>query len=106
MPWYRIGGLVMHLHLDKRQRKKWPPACPFFRFEERVIPDTIVTERVRVRCLVPANYLCDWLGCNVPICDDHRQQLVPGFDFCPHHNARRGLLSRLLPPPEDQRSSQ
>lgn len=95
MPWYRIGGAVMHLRIDKRAAKKWPPPCPFFR-------RTKAGELVR--CLAPADYLCDWLGCNRPICELHAQQLVPGYDFCPHHNAARGLLSRLLPSPSKEQS--
>jgi hypothetical protein len=88
--WYRIGGTMMHIRMDKRARKKWPPPCPFWR-------NTKAGDRVR--CMAPASYLCDWLGCNVPVCNDHRQQLVAGFDFCPTHNSARGLFSRLLPAP-------
>lgn len=100
MPWYRIGGAVVHIRLDKRQAKKWPPACPFFRYVYTQQPDGTVADRTLVRCLAPADYLCDWLGCNVPVCEQHRAQLVPGFDFCPTHNSVRGLFSRLLAAPE------
>lgn len=43
-----------------------------------------------------APYLCDWLGCDVPICEDHALHLGENVDVCPTHNAYRGLLSRLL----------
>lgn len=43
-----------------------------------------------------APYLCDWLGCDVPICEDHALHLGPDLDVCPTHNAYRGLFSRLL----------
>lgn len=90
MPYYRIGGIMAHIRLDKRQAKKWSPPCPFFLRKK---------SGELVRCMAPAGYLCDWLGCNSPICDQHAQQLVPGFDFCPTHNSQRGLFSRLLPAP-------
>lgn len=92
MPWYRIGGTVMHIRMDKRGRKKAAPACPFF---------LMTKAGERVRCMAPTGYLCDWLGCNSPICERHAEQLVPGFDFCPTHNSRRGLFSRLLPAPQE-----
>lgn len=97
MPWYRIGGSVMHIRLDKRAAKKWPPACLFF---------LRTKAGERVRCLTPAHYLCDWLGCNSPMCEQHAQQLVAGFDFCPTHNSRRGLFSRLLPAPSQPKEIQ
>lgn len=99
MPYYRVGGMMMHVRMDKRARKKAAPPCPFWAYARRSA-DGMVDTTVRVRCLAPATYLCDWLGCNSPICDKHAQQLVPGFDFCPTHNSVRGLFSRLLPPPE------
>jgi len=30
MPFYRFGTSMVHIRMDKRQRKKAPPACPFF----------------------------------------------------------------------------
>jgi hypothetical protein len=101
MPWYRIGGTLMHLRMDARQRKKAAPACPFFAYVYTQTADGVLADRKLVRCLAPANYLCDWLGCNRPICERHAQQLVPGFDFCPTHNSVRGLFSRLLPAPKE-----
>jgi hypothetical protein len=92
MPWYRMGGALVHLHMDKRARKKAPPACPFFR---------LTKDGRRVRCLEMAPYLCDWLGCNVPFCELHRLSLGPNLDVCPTHNSQRGLFSRLLPAPKD-----
>jgi hypothetical protein len=100
MPFYRMGKGWVHLHMSKRARAKAPPPCPFnvmlLRHDER----GNVVERKLARCGAITTHLCDWLGCNAPMCAQHAQELVPGFDFCPHHNARRGLLSRLLPPPE------
>lgn len=111
MPWYRIGGTVMHLRMDKRQRKKMAPPCPFYVWDKRIArPDApagnlfieggVPYEHVLARCLTPTTHLCDWLGCNAPMCERHAQQLVPGFDFCPTHNSQRGLFSRLLPAPQ------
>lgn len=92
MPWYRIGHGMVHIRMDKRQRKKAPPACPFF----------VSVKGERVRCMAMAPYLCDWPGCDVPICEDHRLALGPELDVCPTHNARRGLFSRLLPAPSTE----
>lgn len=91
MPWYRVGGLMMHMRVDKRALKKMSPPCPFFL-------KTKADERVR--CMQMAPYLCDWPGCDVPICGDHALHLGPELDVCPTHNHQRGLLSRLLPMPE------
>lgn len=96
---YRIKGMVMHIRMSKRAAKAMSPACPFFIYAYKQDENGRLVERALVRCLAPAHYLCDWIGCNAPICEKHAQQLVPGYDFCPHHNAARGLLSRLLPSP-------
>lgn len=98
MPFYRVGGIVAHIHMSARQRKKAAPPCPFWVWSYSGVDGR---RGERVRCMAPAGYLCDWLGCNSPICHAHAQQLVAGFDFCPHHNAQRGLLSRLLPAPTE-----
>lgn len=89
MPWYRIGQGMVHLKLSGKAKKNPPAACPFF----------VTIKGERVRCMAMAPYLCDWLGCDVPICEDHRLSLGPDLDVCPTHNARRGLFSRLLPAP-------
>lgn len=89
MPWYRMGHSIVHIRMDKRQRKKAPPACPFF----------VLVKGERQRCMAMAPYLCDFHGCNRPFCEDHRLSLGPDLDVCPDHNARRGLFSRLLPAP-------
>lgn len=99
MPWYRMGRSVVHLHMDKRQRKKAPPPCPFFVYVGQQEEGGIVVERVKVRCMCMAPYLCDWPGCNAPFCEDHRLNVGPDLDVCPTHNHKRGLFSRLLPPP-------
>ncbi len=100
MPFYRFGAGMVHIHMSKRQREKAPPACGFFRWAWEQEPDSIiVARRVKVRCMAMAPYLCDWPGCDVPICEQHRLALGPELDVCPTHNARRGLLSRLLPAP-------
>lgn len=89
MPFYRYNGLMVHLNLGGKARKNPPKACPFF----------ITIKGERVRCMAMAPYLCDFPGCDVPICEDHVLSLGPDLDVCPTHNARRGLLSRLLPAP-------
>lgn len=101
MPWYRIGGYMAHIRMDKRQQKKAPPACQFLRWEKRDNPDGVTCERVRVRCMCMAPYLCDWPGCDVPICSDHVLELGPELHVCPTHNHKRGLLSRLLTTTKD-----
>jgi hypothetical protein len=101
MPFYRINGMMVHLHMDKRQRKKAQPACQFFRWAyEQGADGRLTGRREKVRCLAMAPYLCDWPGCDVPICEDHALHLGPNLDVCPTHNARRGLFSRLLPAPQ------
>lgn len=90
MPFYRVGRSIVHIHMDKRARKKAAPPCPFF----------VMVKGQRVRCMAMAPYLCDWPGCDVPICEDHVLHLGPNLDVCPTHNARRGLFSRLLPAPQ------
>lgn len=87
MPYYRMGGLMVHLNLSGKARKNPPKACPFH----------LRTKAGQlVRCCQMAPYLCDWPGCDVPICEDHALHLGPDLDVCPHHNHQRGLLSRLL----------
>lgn len=90
MPWYRMGHGLVHIRLSGKARRNPPKACPFF----------VTVKGARVRCMAMAPYLCDWPGCDVPICEDHRLALGPDIDVCPTHNARRGLFSRLLPAPE------
>lgn len=103
MPWYRIGGGLAHINMGRGKRaKKAPPACPFFRWAWRDSADGITRERVFVRCMCITGFECDWPGCNVPFCGDHRLNLGPDLDVCPTHNAHRGLFSRLLPAPIQQ----
>lgn len=102
MPWRRVGGMMMHLRMDKRAAAKLPPPCPFWRWERHDCSDGITSERVKVRCMAMAPYLCDWPGCDVPFCGDHRLNLGPELDVCPTHNHVRGLFSRLLPAPASE----
>lgn len=96
MPWYRVGGTMMHINMGRGKRaKKAAPACPFFRWDRRD------GERIKVRCMCIAPFLCDWPGCDVPICGDHALELGENLHVCPHHNHQRGLLSRLLPAPKE-----
>jgi hypothetical protein len=102
MPWYRVAGSVMHIRVDRRQAKKWAkdsPPCPFFVMLNVRDEHGRIVEKRLARCMAFTTRLCDWLGCNRPMCEQHAAQLVPGFDFCPTHNSRRGLFSRLLPSP-------
>lgn len=89
MPFYRMGRSMVHIRMDARQRKKAPPPCPFF----------VSIKGERVRCMAMATLLCDWLGCNAPMCPDHALNVGPDLDLCPTHNSQRGLFSRLLPAP-------
>lgn len=96
MPWYRMGGSIVHINMGRGKRaKKAAPACPFFRWAR----DRETGQRRMVRCLCITSYLCDWPGCNAPFCEDHRLNLGSDLDVCPTHNHRRGLFSRLLPAP-------
>jgi hypothetical protein len=99
MPWYRMGHGMVHLKLSGKAKKNPPKACPFFRWVWRDVEGSIVRERVKVRCMAMAPFLCDWPGCDVPICPDHVLELGADVHVCPTHNARRGLFSRLLPAP-------
>lgn len=106
MPWYRMGGNMVHLNLGRR--KNAPPPCPFFRWETRKEPREamdgtvrVVSQRVRVRCMCITTVLCDWPGCDAPMCEQHALKLGPDLDVCPTHNHRKGLLSRLLPAPKE-----
>jgi hypothetical protein len=94
MPYYRVGGVVMHVRMGKRQAKEAAPACPFF-----VWGKDADGNRRRERCLQFTGYQCDWPGCNVHFCEAHRLNLAPELDVCPTHNHQRGLFSRLLPAP-------
>jgi hypothetical protein len=88
------GGMV-HINMGRGKRaKKAPPACRFHRWAK----DEDGTRR-RVYCLCITTRLCDWPGCDAPMCDEHALALADNLDVCPTHNHRRGLLSRLLPPP-------
>jgi hypothetical protein len=63
MPYYRVGGLMVHINLGGKARKNPPKACPFY----------LRTKAGElVRCLQMAPYLCDWPGCDVPICETTR----------------------------------
>jgi hypothetical protein len=95
MPYYRIGGMMAHIRMDRRQAKKAAPPCPFWLYA----PGEAGKRGERMRCMQMAHYLCDFPGCNAPFCEQHRLNLGPEIDVCPTHNARRGLFSRLLPAP-------
>jgi hypothetical protein len=91
MPWYRMGHAMVHIRMGNR-RAKPPPACGFF----------VTVKGERVRCMAMTCALCDWPGCDVPMCKDHALKLGPDLDVCPTHNHRKGLLSRLLPSPKEK----
>jgi hypothetical protein len=91
MPFYRMPGLgIVHIKLSGKARKNPVPACSFF----------VTVKGRRERCMQMTHYLCDWPGCDIPICGDHALELADDLHVCPTHNHQRGLLSRLLPAPQ------
>jgi len=91
MPYYRMGGSLVHLNLGASGRKRMAPPCPFF----------VAMNGRRERCLAFTSFECDWPGCNAPFCDRHRLNIGSNLDVCPTHNHLRGLFSRLLPAPKE-----
>lgn len=83
---------MAHINFGSGKRaKKAPPACGF----------DVMVKGQRVRCMAMTCVLCDWPGCDVPMCEQHALNIGPDLDVCPTHNHRRGLLSRLLPAPKE-----
>lgn len=84
MPFYRVNGLMVHLNLGGKLRKKPPAPC--------CAP--IVLDGQRVRCMGVSGYLCDQdVGyghtCNAPLCEQHATQVGKDLHLCPAHAAER-----------------
>lgn len=79
MPWYRVDGVVMHLHYGTKGNKNAPPQC----LEKIESGET---------CLGISLYQCDWkMGggktCDRHICEHHAQQVAEDKHLCPAHQA-------------------
>jgi hypothetical protein len=85
MPFYRIGGSMVHLKLSGKAAKNPPAPC--------CAP--IELEGKRVRCMGISQYLCDWpvdggKTCDAPLCEEHATQIGPDRHLCPRHASERG----------------
>jgi hypothetical protein len=81
MPFYRIGGLSVHLNM---RGKKAPSPC--------VVP--IELDGKKVRCMGLSVYLCDHEGsdgktCDAPLCQVHATEIGRNKHLCPRHAAER-----------------
>lgn len=83
MPFYRIGGTMMHLKLSGK-RSKWPaPCCARLEGGDR--------------CMGISTLLCDWPTegggtCSAPLCPDHGVEVGKDLHLCPLHASRRDEL--------------
>ena len=87
MPFYRVGGTVMHLKLTGR-KDKHPKACPC-----ELGPGL-------GRCLAIATILCDYPvdghTCDMPICEDHATEVGLDRHHCPRHAKSEPPQSELF----------
>ncbi len=82
MPWFRVGGIMVHLKLSGKA-KGTKPCC---------VPVDIYGPRQA--CQQFGEYLCDWetgegTTCDKPLCAVHAEQIGPDRHLCPEHAAKR-----------------
>jgi hypothetical protein len=83
MPFYRIGGSMVHLKLAGKAAKNPPAPC----CARLVSANPIVPSR---RCMAISAYLCDHelsdgKTCDAPLCEEHAQEIGPDRHLCPLH---------------------
>lgn len=76
MPFYRMKDGTPY-HVKFSSRGKAPPPCGARRDDGTA-------------CGVISGFLCDWkvgprMTCDLPLCDDHAQQVAPDKHLCPAH---------------------
>lgn len=82
MPFYRVGGMLMHIKLGGKRRQ--PPAC--------CAPLDI--DGKQVKCLGFAEFLCDepvgdeGKTCDAPVCSEHATQVGRNAHRCPKHTPK------------------
>lgn len=84
MPFYRVGGLFMHVKFSGRARRNPPAQCVA----------TIWLEGRQAKCCDISAYLCDWKlpdgqTCDAPLCQPHANLVGPNRHYCPKHQAEQ-----------------
>jgi hypothetical protein len=88
MPWYRMHGALVHLHMGRAAAKKAPAPCC-----ARIASN--VGGKPEVRCMAISSFLCDWKledgrTCDAPLCPDHAHEMGPDKHLCGMHFALHG----------------
>jgi hypothetical protein len=82
MPWYRIGGAMVHMNFGRAGNKKAAaPCCAPLELGGKL-----------VRCMVISTFLCDHdtgegTTCDAPLCADHATEVGKDRHYCPRHLA-------------------
>lgn len=90
MPFYRMGGLMVHVKMGGR---KHPAPCR----AEIQSPDG-----KRERCCGISGYLCDWKldsghTCDKPLCDAHAHPVGRNRHYCAEHLSKANEQQPQLP---------
>lgn len=90
MPFYRVGGTMMHLKLSGKLAKNPPAPCC----------GRIQIEGADHRCMAISSILCDWPveggTCDAPLCEQHAHQVGPDRHYCRAHRALQLLAVKDL----------
>lgn len=79
MPFYRVGGLMVHIKMTNTKKRPAPPPCC----------GRIALEGIDRRCMAISTILCDWPveggTCDAPLCAEHAHAIGPDRHLCPRH---------------------
>lgn len=80
MPYYRVGGVMVHVRLGKSAKKPPPAPCC----------GRLAIAGIERRCMAVSAYLCDaeladGKTCDAPLCAEHATQVGPDRRLCRIH---------------------
>lgn len=80
MPYYRVGGVLMHIRMTNTKKRPAPAPCAA----------RIVLEGKAVRCMAISSLLCDHPlegggTCDAPLCAGCAREVGPDQHRCPIH---------------------
>lgn len=86
MPFFRIGGTVVHMRMSGPKARQ-PKPCVARIVDPRAPAGP--GRKASVYCLGVSGFACDWPveggTCDAPLCTDHAAEVAPGVHYCPIH---------------------
>lgn len=94
MPFYRVGGHMVHLKLSG-PKSKHPKPCA------ARMPAPAGQQPGTVQCCAMSGFLCDFElpgggTCDRPLCEEHAHQVADDRHLCPEHLERLRAVEPLL----------